>query len=219
MMYFSQILVLLCISIIIYLLLIIHELSHYVLATLLGNKVDEVSFGIGPKLFGFTWRETVFNFRLIFIGGYNVRTDEFNSNCNKRFAIAIIAPIINIILGIVLLYIAVGNDAFTIILLKNSKDINHYFISAFTILDSHYFHNNITNLQGLWMIMVGFAGMFSYAFGLLNMFPLPPLDGARAAFHIIENIIPLNKREVYYQNFMKYGLVFMVFLNILLIAY
>jgi|GEM_PF-3843859 len=220
MIYFFQLIILLCFSVIIYGLIIIHELSHYALSKYFKKTVDEVSFGIGPKFFGFKFKETNFNFRIFFfLGGYNKRQDEFSSNCNQRFAIAIIAPLVNILLGIFLISLAFGHYANDVILFKNGINLNHYFSQSLIILSNNYFEGNTTTESGLTWYILGFTGLLSYLFGLLNLIPIPPLDGSRALFHLCENFLSVHKRAIYYRKFMKYGIVFMILLNIFLLAY
>ena len=43
-------------------MILIHELGHYVAALLVGIKVETFSFGFGPRLFGFKRGETDFRF-------------------------------------------------------------------------------------------------------------------------------------------------------------
>lgn len=56
-------------------LILVHEAGHYLAARLSGIGVAEFSVGIGPRLFGFSRRGTVWSVRLIPLGGY-VRWEE-----------------------------------------------------------------------------------------------------------------------------------------------
>lgn len=51
------------------LLIIVHELGHFILAKLNGVKVLEFSLGMGPKLFGIQGEETEYNLKLFPMGG------------------------------------------------------------------------------------------------------------------------------------------------------
>jgi len=48
-----------------------------------------------------------------------------------------------------------------------------------------------------WKWFVGIIAIFSFQIGLINLFPIPALDGSRAAFLIVEGIRrrPLDKRK------------------------
>ena len=52
------------------LLIIVHELGHYLLAKAVGMKASKFSVGFGPAIFRVHGKETVFQFALIPVGGY-----------------------------------------------------------------------------------------------------------------------------------------------------
>jgi regulator of sigma E protease len=51
-------------------LILVHELGHFVFARLFDVKVLRFSLGFGPRLFGFTRRETEYRLSLVPLGGY-----------------------------------------------------------------------------------------------------------------------------------------------------
>ena len=51
-------------------LIFIHEFGHFIAAKLFKVKVNEFSLGMGPKLFKFGKRETVYCVRALPIGGF-----------------------------------------------------------------------------------------------------------------------------------------------------
>lgn len=53
------------------LLVLFHELGHFITAKLTGMRVDEFAIGFGPKLFRFRRGETVYSLRAIPLGGFN----------------------------------------------------------------------------------------------------------------------------------------------------
>ena len=53
------------------LLVLVHELGHFVTAKLTGMRVDEFAIGFGPKLISFRRGETVYSIRCIPLGGFN----------------------------------------------------------------------------------------------------------------------------------------------------
>jgi regulator of sigma E protease len=63
-------------------LIFIHELGHFVLAKWNGVRVYVFSLGMGPYIFSFTWRGTVYALSLIPIGGYVklMGQDDLNPN-------------------------------------------------------------------------------------------------------------------------------------------
>ena len=51
-------------------IIMVHELGHFIAAKCMGVKVNEFSIGMGPKLFKFGKKETQYSLRLFPIGGY-----------------------------------------------------------------------------------------------------------------------------------------------------
>ncbi len=99
-------------------LIIIHELGHFVLAKLNDVKVEEFSIGMGPKLASISGKETQYSIRILPIGGYvKMLGDEdksadpraFNNKSPfRRLSIVIAGPLMNILLA-VMIYIAIGS--------------------------------------------------------------------------------------------------------------
>ena len=52
------------------LLIIVHELGHFIMAKANGIKVEEFSIGMGPEIFSKKGKETQYSLRLFPIGGY-----------------------------------------------------------------------------------------------------------------------------------------------------
>jgi len=51
-------------------MILLHELGHFIAARFFDVKVETFSFGFGPRLFGFRRGETDFRFSAILFGGY-----------------------------------------------------------------------------------------------------------------------------------------------------
>ncbi len=66
------------------LLILIHELGHFIAAKAVGIKVLEFSMFMGPKLFSFTKGETTYSLRLIPMGGYVKMEGEEESSDDAR---------------------------------------------------------------------------------------------------------------------------------------
>lgn len=99
------------------LLIIFHEFGHFVVAKLVGIKVNEFSLGFGPKLLTVTRGETTYNLRLVPLGGFvnmagmdpNEETDEkdiergFNKKTVwQRIAVIFSGPFMNFFLAALL---------------------------------------------------------------------------------------------------------------------
>ncbi|NMA68158.1 MAG: RIP metalloprotease RseP [Desulfitobacterium sp.] len=108
------------------LLVMVHELGHYVVARLNGIRVLEFAFGFGPKLIGFKGKETNYSLRLIPLGGFvrlhgmDVEIDEdgvqnlasssdprsfSNKKVWQRMTVIAAGSIMNLVLALVLFVI------------------------------------------------------------------------------------------------------------------
>ncbi|MBQ4096744.1 MAG: site-2 protease family protein [Clostridia bacterium] len=105
------------------LLILIHELGHFIAARAFGVTVKEFSIGMGPKLFSITSKKSGIKYSLgiLPIGGYvaMVGEDEESDDENafhkkavwKRMIITAAGAIVNIIAGILVMSILVGTEA------------------------------------------------------------------------------------------------------------
>jgi len=107
-------------------IILVHELGHFLVARWVGIEVEEFSIGFGPKLAGFTATGTKFSVRLIPMGGYvkmlgeeGEDVDSWSDNPasyqNKtplqRMAVIAAGPIMNFVLALIifiLIYGAIG---------------------------------------------------------------------------------------------------------------
>lgn len=92
-------------------IIIVHELGHFVAARLCGIKVDEFAIGMGPVLFKKRGEKTLFTLRALPIGGFcSMGEDEDRENPdsfrNKPVAFKIITiaagAVMNLVLGFIL---------------------------------------------------------------------------------------------------------------------
>ena len=99
-------------------MILIHELGHFVAARLFDVRVETFSFGFGPRLFGFKRGDTDYRFSAILFGGYVKMGGELlgdeAANVNdpralpskprwQRLIIAFAGPFVNIVLAVVIL--------------------------------------------------------------------------------------------------------------------
>jgi regulator of sigma E protease len=106
-------------------MIIVHEVGHYVMAKINGVKVLEFSIGFGPKIIKHQGKETLFSIALLPVGGYVNMLGSMDDNDDQgddaqeieqepenryfknksplqRFSIIIAGPLMNIILAIAL---------------------------------------------------------------------------------------------------------------------
>ena len=99
-------------------LVLIHEGGHFIVAKLVGIKVNEFSIGMGPKLYGFQKGETAYNLRWIPIGGFikpegeDEESEHPRAFGNKplwaRAAVVAAGPISNFILAYVIIVLLIS---------------------------------------------------------------------------------------------------------------
>ena len=103
------------------LIVILHELGHFVMAKLFGVRVEAFSFGFGPRLFGFKYGDTDYKVCLLPLGGFVKMTgenlteesaDEIASDPAaftakprwQRMLIGLAGPVVNFLLALVLMF-------------------------------------------------------------------------------------------------------------------
>ncbi len=111
------------------LIIIIHELGHFLLAKKNGIGVVEFSVGMGPRLFSFLRNGTRYSLKLFPIGGscMMLGEDEENDDPNAfgkkgvwaRISVIAAGPIFNFILAFVLSIIVVGKVGYDPALITN----------------------------------------------------------------------------------------------------
>lgn len=117
--------------------IMIHELGHFIMAKNSGIKVNEFSIGMGPQLFGKTVGDTLYSVRALPIGGYVAMEGEdeesdaegaFNSvPVQSRIGVVVAGAIMNMILGfIVLFYLTSTQPAIT------SRTVSSFYDGAMT---------------------------------------------------------------------------------------
>lgn len=101
------------VAIIVFTLIIVgHEFGHFIMAKLSGIKVVEFAVGMGPKVVGKQYGETLFSIRALPIGGMCQMLGEDESNENprafnskpvyKRMAVIVFGPLMNLIIAVLL---------------------------------------------------------------------------------------------------------------------
>ena len=96
-------------------LVITHELGHFLMGRWLGFTITEFSVGLGPKLFGIKGKQTEFTLRALPIGGscrfygedQEIQDDRcFNAKpAWKRFFVVLAGPLMNILTAVVLSFV------------------------------------------------------------------------------------------------------------------
>ena len=117
--------------------IMIHELGHFVVAKKSGIKVNEFSIGMGPRLAGVKRGETEYSIRALPIGGYVAMEGEDEESDNEgsfskapvsnRIAVVVAGAVMNLILGFAILVFMVSRqDAIT------SRTVSIFYDNAMT---------------------------------------------------------------------------------------
>jgi len=197
------------------LLIAIHECGHLLAAKLCGIPVKRFSIGFGPRLLEFTRAETSYWLSWIPIGGYvlpAIEHDDFREPpAYKRITFALGGPIANVIaafMALLLLGFAerklAASDAVWFAVAQLWTGLQQQ-VSGLSTLMSGFEH--LSGIVGI--VAVGGAQFGSTSTGLLtfsvvinlslavmNLLPLPPLDGGRIVFCVLEKIYrPMSRIE------------------------
>ncbi len=85
------------------LLVLVHELGHFITAKLTDMRVDEFAIGFGPKLVSYKYGETMYSLRVVPLGGYNkiagMEPDDTEAGERAYFAKPVWARMIVILAG------------------------------------------------------------------------------------------------------------------------
>jgi len=211
-------------------LVVVHELGHFLAAKKTGVLVEEFAIGMGPKLFGHQGKETLFTIRAIPIGGFckmcgeepqldeegkiipkdpdfvpDVRSYESKTQLQKLF-ILVAGSAMNIIFAWILLFIislAMGQMNFLHAIANASLNTWRFagliFQSFAMLFTGQIGFDNLAGPIGMvsmvgsfmdqgFIMIMAFTAMLSVNLGIINMFPLPALDGGRFFVIIIELI-------------------------------
>lgn len=105
------------------LIVMFHELGHFLVAKACGIGVTEFAIGMGPKLISMQRGQTRYSLRLLPFGGFcqMVGEDEANSDpsafCNKpvlaRIAVVFAGPLFNFIMAFLFSLVLVWNNGYT----------------------------------------------------------------------------------------------------------
>lgn len=93
-------------------IVVIHEFGHFYVAKKCNVKVEEFAVGMGPKLVGKQFGETLYTIRILPIGGFCRMADDLENDDKigfnqagvlQRIAICVAGPVMNFVLALVLM--------------------------------------------------------------------------------------------------------------------
>lgn len=114
------------------LIVLIHELGHFLFAKTNGIKVVEFSIGMGPRLLHFQKGETIYSIKLLPLGGSCMMLGEDEENPDERafqnksigarMSVIAAGPAFNFILALVLSMLLVGLGGYDTTLIKEVSE-------------------------------------------------------------------------------------------------
>jgi regulator of sigma E protease len=197
------------------LIVIVHESGHFIAARRAGIKVYEFSIGFpfSPKLCTlFTNRETSFTLRLFPIGGFVTFSSEndkdasglFNASYIQRAAVFSAGSLFNILFAFIvftIVFAAGQHNNILTAMLSSLKIVWQIFSGTVMFIASAFTgHASINGLSGpigiaamagkaagMGMLhLLFFSGVLSMSLGVMNLLPLPALDGGQILLLLIE---------------------------------
>jgi len=203
------------------LVVFLHELGHLGAAKVLKVPTEEFSIGRGPILYKRKVKNTIFMFKLLPIGGYiknNIKDLEklsLLSNCFLSLA-GIMVNLISFIFAIGVVFAQNGKSFIEGVVSASSKlpEIFHQFFIFLTNLPLNKVitpNNDLEHSVGAYISManivehfwLGFA-LISFLLALMNLIPIPMLDGGKVVLAILESFLKVLKVPTNFINKLVY---------------
>jgi regulator of sigma E protease len=215
-------------AVVIGLLILIHETGHFLAARWSGIPVARFSIGFGPRLWGFRRGGTDYWLSAIPLGGYvlpaiNDEKDYFNIPLKKRLVFSIGGPLANLLLPVplfALLALMTGDVSAQGLLVTPWLQTLHMVGQMLEMIPQIFAHPG--QMQGIVGIValggevvtgdltraIQFAILLSINLAVLNLLPIPALDGGKIVLHLLEKVHP--KAVRLYMPLSAAGIVFLL---------
>lgn len=199
-------------------IIFIHEAGHFIVAKINKIRVNEFSIGFGPCLFSKKKGDTIYEIRLIPLGGFvnlegeseeSDRENSFNkASISKRFWIVASGALVNIIFGLILFMIIIGyryhvvdsgnfSESFQYSLISSGELLKEIFIGIGNLFTGKFTLDDMAGPVGISEMVYKTSGiaeflyllsLISISLGVTNLLPIVPLDGGKLLLLIIEAI-------------------------------
>ena len=198
----------LAVFILINLLILFHEFGHLIAAKLSGIPIEQFSVGFGPKLWSFSRGSTQYRISLFPVAGYVLPEmkdldDFYRIPSSRRIVFALGGPAANIVLSIICLsvlnIITTGFSFYAIFISPFVQVVNITSQFLYALPSLFTSPQNLSGVVGLvaiggQFVAAGFSNILQFAvilninLALLNLLPIPPLDGGKILFCLLEKI-------------------------------
>jgi len=194
-------------------LILLHELGHFLAARLVKIPIAKFSIGFGPKIFGFKKGVTEYKISLIPVGGYVLpdiddEKEFFEIPVYKRIIFSAGGVIANIAFPVLLFVILnIMSNGFTFSGVFIQPFVQTYEVLAQMIFSLSQIFTHSDQLSGIVGIVyqgkqfmgtdilriMQFLIMISLNLAVVNLLPIPALDGGKIILYTLEKI---NKKLV-----------------------
>lgn len=193
-------------------IILIHEWGHFWVAKKVNIPIEDFSIGFGKSIWHKKIGETTYHIRLIPLGGFvlpKVETTEdfFAFKPMSRIWFSLGGPLANFILAFFLyLILHLFYSPFATVFSKAIENFFQVFINTWQIIpilftEPHRLSgiigivamgNKVSLLQP--DILLSFIAGLSINLGILNLLPIPALDGGKVVLSLLEKIHPSLKK-------------------------
>ncbi|MFO0944457.1 MAG: site-2 protease family protein [Planctomycetota bacterium] len=185
-------------------LIVIHELGHLFAAKAMKMSVPAFSVGLGPVLWSKKWRGTEYRLSAIPLGGYvmlDPQDPSFQaSTAWQRILFFFAGPLANVLLTAVL-FASIGRPELLVDSTREMLNVLGGLFSGAIPVSKLSGPVGIVKLAGASAsagvtALCGFAAFLSLNLAILNLLPLPVLDGGQIIIAALEGLIrrPLHVR-------------------------
>ncbi len=192
------------------LLIMVHELGHFMAARAVRIPVRRFSVGFGPRLWGFRWGRTEVCLSAIPLGGYVLPDLEeegqyLRVGLRRRLAFSLGGPLANVIVAwplLVAINVARGQIGLYPLTVGPFVQIARslqQILGALAMLFSR--PGELSSVVGIvaaggrfvgmgLATGMGFAVLLTLNLAVFNLLPLPPLDGGKIVLDVLQRIHP-----------------------------
>ena len=193
---------------IISLLILIHEFGHFCAAKLVGIPIKQFSIGYGPRIVGFTYKETEYRISAFPVGGYVMLEleeldDYFTLSLKSRVLFAFAGPLANILagwLGVLLMCLTQHGASFESLLIMpfvQFWEMMTQFIQSIPVILSQ--PKQLSGIVGLVAIggkefglniqkLLSLSVLLNINLAFLNLLPILPLDGGKILLDFLHQL-------------------------------
>lgn len=189
-------------------LILVHEFGHLVAAKLSGISIEQFSIGFGPRLWSFKKGKTEYRLSAFPVAGYVLPEmkdldDFYRIPSSRRIVFALGGPFANIILALISLAVfnvlTTGFSFYAVFIFPFVQVVNITAQFLYALPSLFTSPQNLSGVVGLvaiggQFVAAGFSKILQFAvilninLALLNLLPLPPLDGGKILFCLLEKI-------------------------------